>query len=538
MALRLKRERVANLKRGAPAMALVTIASLLLAYCAIVARPQIQDRYRQGCEKAMGQLGLTPLATIGSGKFVNDASLEEQRAELNLANLYLKRLIAIEPNDELARWRSGIVAEASSIVYESTSTDVRRSGDVKKAESLRSQGVTELKRAKEIMEALSQSKGNEAIRAQLWLLSQDLQNTDLDAAQLERLATTAEGILVSSPNERGAIGCLGQLRLRQGYSLDSDIGHEKRESYIHEATELLSKLDSRTFVEQAYLAEAMDASHVDESIQTAIRATQAYWTGSSSAKQSPEYLSAMFSCLLRLGNVQEGQSLILECLATLRLDQQIRLRELCADLCLRSIVCQHEFSSSLRRKPDAGTLGLALRLNAGAPKLTRLLTRLVQEQESDSLAKWINQNLADGGNLEPTHLIAAIRAALKDDWPTSRIELQLSVQNDSSFGSIGALFASALVDEELASVPFGMRFLEQLARVSSDSSNLWLTRAYFCEKHGELQKAAECLELIIEQARKNPKILDFLESLYTRMNKIDDVVRIQGQKVEFRKPIP
>jgi len=538
MALRLNRERVGNLKRGAPAIALVSVAILLLTYCAMLARPRIQDRYRQESEKVMGQLGLTPTAAIGAGELVIEASLEEQRAELNLANLYLKRLIAIEPNDELARWRSGIVAEASSAVYERTSMDVRRSGDTKKAESLRSQGVAELKRAKEIMETLSQSKGTEAIRAQLWLLSQDLQTTDLDAAQLERLATTTAGILVSSPDERGAIRCLGQVRLRQAYSMEWDIGHEKRESYIHEAIELLSKLESPVFIEQAYLAEAMDASRIDESIQTAIRATQAFWTSSSSAKQSPEYLSAMFSCLLRLGNVQEGQSLILESIPTLRPDQQIRLRELCADLCLRSIVCQYEFPSSLRRKPDAGSLSLALRLNAGTPKLTRLLTRLVQEQDSDSMARSINQNLVDAGNLEPTHLIAAIRAALKDDWPTSRKELQLSVQNDSSFAPIGALFVSSLVDDGLASVPFGMRFLEQLARVSPDSSNLWLTRAYFCEKNGELEKAAECLEPIIEEARKNPKILDFLESLYTRMNKMDDVVRIQGRKVEFRKPNP
>lgn len=528
--VRLARERAANVRRGIPAIAVGIIAMVLLIYSWTIARPKIQSSYRRQCDLAMSELELNPFTGANPNKIEANLSLEEQRKKLSVIKIYLKRLTGLQPNDENVRLQSGLVTEASSRLSARSAIEALRAGDTKKAEALRSQEIAERKSANEIIESVSQKEGAVANDASAWRMERALEIPLNDSRILDGLATKALKILESTPSNRIALKRLGQIRLFQAYDLNSELDHQKREWCARDALGLLSRIEAPTTVELAFVAESLDALNAEEAIQASIRATQQYWESTSNPQVSPESLAALFGCLLRLGSLHEAQAAILENLPKLAPAEQAILRGLCTEFCIRSIVSQIEFPLVGRRSTSMDALSLAIHLDSSSPKLVELLHRLVKVDESDSMLTSLSEILANSGDFGVKHMISATKAALAEDWTTSRTELQASLKLDPLLGTIGGFLATRMVDENLAPVSFGMRFLEQLARVSPDSLNLWYTRAVYCEKHGELEKAIECFERIHEKNPRNLSILEALESLYSRLSKIDDVSRIQRLK--------
>ncbi|MDZ4851305.1 MAG: hypothetical protein SGI77_18605 [Pirellulaceae bacterium] len=535
--LAVQRERRENFRRGLPAVALLGTAVFIFLFGTLIVRPRLESNYREKCDLAMSAFGILNHGGVAEDSTVGELPIEELRRQLDIIAIYLKRLTEMQSDNSLARYQSGLVAEASSQLYTRKALEAFRSGDTKESEAARSQSLSEQLRAKEIMELIAELDSKESHQAKAWLLARTLERPVYETSELERLANLAQNILDSSPENTIAIARLGQVRIAQAYAVVSDLDRGTRETYLREAIESLSSIESPSLVEQALLAEAVDAFDSEAAIEKSIQVSQRFWMNTAAKSNSPELIAAMFGCLIRQGSLKEAHALIVERFAGLSPNDQIVVRGLCSDFCLRNIVCQITFPIAGRRSTSINALSIAARLDATSVKLVDTLEQVVlSDEKSDEIYRALSLAVQEGSDNGLLHLIVAFRAALKENWTESRAELQQAFQIDVSLGTVGSVLVSRFVDKDIADIAFGMRFLEQMARVAPDSLNIWYTRSLFCEKHGELEKAVECLERILGNSPQSVEILDKLESLYVRLNKSADIHRIQRLKSEIRTP--
>ncbi len=461
--------------------------------------------------------------------------ISARRQALNDASLFLRRLIEVTPDVSRLNLKLALVAEASAQLCATMSDQATRNGDQVQAETLRKKAVADNLLAQDTMERLSKEDNEEALIAKSWELARALRQPLRNSQEIKRHAKAALDILQKAPSNRTGLVRLGQLRILQSYALDEQVNREDRVRWIGEAVELLSKIETPSMIEQSILAEALDALSPEQAIQAAIVASQKYWSEPPSSQQSPEGLAAFFSCLLRQGSLQESQSLIATKLPAMAASDQYAFRGLCSDYCLRFIECQHVFPSNERQMKSDQALSIAARVDSQSSTLLDLLARLVANKESDELSQKLSIELASGSDLGLNHLILAIRGAFENQWAISRDELQQAFEADLGLSATCVAFMARLVDLDSDNMTMAMRFLENALQIAPEATGLWYAAAVFLERHGELEKAAEYLEKMLDMTNNDPQILAFLSSIYSRLDRSEDVKRIQSELQRLRR---
>jgi tetratricopeptide (TPR) repeat protein len=462
-------------------------------------------------------------------------ALVAKRRLLNDASLYLRRLIDVSPEVSRLVLQLAVTAEASAQLHSRLAYQAAKDDDAVQAETYRRKAFSDAELAQDMMVRLSRQDNAQAQVAKAWELARTLRSPVRVPQRIEQLVVDALDVIEKSPSDRVGLARLGQLRTLQAYSIDDRHSSDERSAFIREAVELLSKIEPPSLVEQALLAEAQDAFSPEQAIQASIRVSQGFLGERANETQSPEDLACFFACLLRLGSLQEAQSIIVSKLPGLSPNDQQVCRGLCADYCVRRITCESNFPSAGRPIASADALVLAARLDPHSPPLLTLLERVIDQGEEDALSQKLFEQLQNERYATLRHLILAVRGAIENDWPGSRNELRQTFEKEIGLSSAAVALISQLVDSQRISVDTATQFLDNAIEISQGDPSLSFTSAIFFEKQNKLDKAADCLEKILVKTANDPQILTFLSKIYTRLDRREDHKRIQLELQKVRK---
>jgi tetratricopeptide (TPR) repeat protein len=528
------------LKATSP-IVLVSLGWLAIsAWSSFVVQPQIVSRYQEKSNAALQAANIIDadgnvLDLTHWLKKEAPETLADKRRLLNDASLYLRRLIDVSPDVSRLILQLAATADASAQLHSRLAYQATKDGDEIQAETYRRKAFTDSELAQDMMVRLSRQDNAEAQVAKAWELARELRSPVRTQDRIEQLVVNALEVLERAPASRVGLARLGQLRTLQAYAIEERSLLEERTRFIQEAVELLSRIDSPSLVEQAFLAEAQDALHPEQAIQTSIAASQGFLGEQADEKQSPEEIALFFSCLARLGSLQEAQSAVVSKLPGLSHQDQLACRGLCAEYCVRRVICESNFPSAARQFASVDALVLAIRLDPQSASLLKLVERMVVQREDDALSLGLFEQLTNERYATLRHLILAVRGAIENDWVGSRNEIRQSLEKEAGLSSAAVSIISHLVDSQLISVDTATQFLDNTMEISPDDPSLSFTSAIFFEKQNKLEKAAGCLEKILVKTANDPQILAFLGNIYARLDRREDQKRIQLELQKARK---
>ncbi|MFN9911713.1 MAG: hypothetical protein ACK53L_03965, partial [Pirellulaceae bacterium] len=161
----------------------------ILGYGFLVAKPAVPGKYRQASEAALAEVGLLPEGTSPVEDDREEDPLETLLDRYQVINIYLRRLSAIEPQRDWARYYTGLVAQGISEVLANKASLAFKAGDKKQSDRFQSQAQAEYKRAVDTLELLAKGDSPEALQARNWLLSHQLSDPTGRQQRLEEYAT-------------------------------------------------------------------------------------------------------------------------------------------------------------------------------------------------------------------------------------------------------------------------------------------------------------------------------------------------------------
>ncbi|MFY7876558.1 MAG: hypothetical protein ACOVQM_13990, partial [Pirellula sp.] len=338
-------------RKGIPSIVLAIVTLLLAGYSYWIVQPNIQDRYNRIVETNLKALGLAGEGTVTNAP-LEVASLngetsedrERRRQKLEETHLCLRRQIIWNNQDDLPRYRSGLVSAALAQWYLDEARRVAldpsetKDASIKIRDSIsRSRG--EHQKGTEAMRAALKINGPFSTRASLWMIQSQLsEKADLSTEEMNNLEQTIRDLLVKIVSPEASIrtqdkyeleALLAQLLVRSALSPMSSLDNAARAVRLKEAVALLGSSDpiamgSVTMVR--WLAQAKLATESVEAKQLAWNGTQTFWADRGDAPLSVDTTAAVFECMLIGGSVKEAQGFLADQLTGIPSYEQVELR--------------------------------------------------------------------------------------------------------------------------------------------------------------------------------------------------------------------
>lgn len=466
---------------------------------------------------------------------VDPKKLAVKRRALGEASLYLRRLIDVMPDVSDLILRLAMVSEASSKVNAALATVAMQNGEVNEADNYRRKSMVDAVFAEETMERIAREESGLGVIAKSWELARSLRRPIRDDAVRQELIEAAQKILDRDEGNRVGRARFAQLRVQQAYDINSSVDSEQRQAWLEEAVRLAGAIEDLSLNERAILAEALDGKSPEQAIEASTTVAQRYWSEESTEGRALESLTSAFASMIRLGSLQESLSLFASRLSTLPMEDQMAFRGLCSDFCMRYIECQFVFPSEIRRARSSDVLSLSARIDTQSTLYLGLLTRLVAADEQDMLASQLMRDLREGNDQWLFHLVLSARAALEKDRAVGLEETRrtLSLDRDASVTLVSLL--AFMIDDHRIDLSTAVEYLEMAEGLDPDAVGFSFAVGMFFEKHEAFDKAAACFEKVRAQTKNDPKILSMLMQIYLRLDRPEDVKRIQAEIQQQRK---
>ncbi len=548
-------------RKGIPSIVLAIVTLLLAGYSYWIVQPNIQDRYNRIVETNLNALGLAAEGTEGSAKLEvvslggeTNEDRERRRQKLEETHLCLRRQIIWNNQDDLPRYRSGLVSAALAQWYLDEARGVAldpsetKDASIKIRDSIsRSRG--ERQKGTEAMRAALKINGPFSTRASLWMIQNQLsEKADLSTDEMSSLEQTVRDLLVVSGAPESSVrtqdkqeldALLAQLLVRSSLSPMNSLDGAARTVRLKEAVALLSSSDPKAMGNVTmvrWLAQAKLAMESMEAKQLAWNGTQTFWAERVDTPLSLDTIAAVFECMLIGGSVKEAQGFLADQLPGIPSYEQVELRFRTAAACVRmltAIAIQSETNQSIDTNKVQAVLSIAMQLQ---PESAEVLA-LIESLANDSFGKGLFENLSIAVEQEGEQglktLLAVVKLELRGSNDQENVTSALSVERSNSifqeFGSVlkrqphlGIVVSKLAIRQTAKRLENASGWIQVLNGVTaaapeilvvwSDLANLYLSQSNY-------EQAIRCLEYLQSKLPDNQEIKDGIERAKSMMIK-------------------
>ena len=545
-------------RKGIPSIVLAIVTILLASYSYWIVQPNIQNRYNRIVETNMNELGLAAEGTATNaslevvsrgGKTGEDQTRRKQKLEET--HLCLRRQIIWNNQDDLPRYRSGLVSAALAQWYLSEASRVALDPSESKDASAKirdsiSRSRAERQKGTEAMRAALKINGPFSTRASLWMIQNQLsEKVELSTEEMSSLEQTVRDLRVGTRAQESSVwpqdkneleALLTQLLVRSTLSPMNAWDVPARVVRLNEVAALGSN-DTNAIKSVAmirWIAQAKLATASVEAKQLAWNGTQTFWADRGDTQLSVDTIAAVFECMLIGGSVKEAQGFLADQLPGIPSFEQVELRFRTASACVRmltAIAIQSETNKSIDTNKVQAVLSIAMQLQPESAEVLALIESLAK----DSFGKGLFENLSiaveQGGEQGLRKLLAVVKLELggsnSQEGSTSSVERTNSILQE--FGSVVkqqpylAIVVSKLAIRQTAQrVENASGWIQVLNGVTaaapeilvvwSDLANLYLSQSNY-------EQAIRCLEYLQSKLPDNQEIRDGIERAKSMMIK-------------------
>lgn len=545
-------------RKGIPSIVLAIVTILLASYSYWIVQPNIQNRYNRIVETNMNELGLAAEGTATNaslevvslgGKTGEDQTRRKQKLEET--HLCLRRQIIWNNQDDLPRYRSGLVSAALAQWYLSEARRVALDPSESKDASAKirdsiSRSRAERQKGTDAMRAALKINGPFSTRASLWMIQNQLsEKVELSTEEMSSLEQTVRDLRVGTRAQESSVwpqdkneleALLTQLLVRSALSPMNAWDVPARVVRLNEVAALGSN-DTNAIKSVAmirWIAQAKLATASVEAKQLAWNGTQTFWADRGDTPLSVDTIAAVFECMLIGGSVKEAQGFLADQLPGIPSFEQVELRFRTASACVRmltAIAILSKTNESIDANKAQAVLSIAMQLQ---PESVEVLA-LIESLAKDSFGKGLFENLSiaveQGGEQGLRKLLAVIKLELggsnSQEGSTSSVERTNSILQE--FGSVVkqqpylAIVVSKLAIRQTAQrVENASGWIQVLNGVTaatpeilvvwSDLANLYLSQSNY-------EQAIRCLEYLQSKLPDNQEIKDGIERAKAMMIK-------------------
>lgn len=550
-------------RKGIPSVVLAIVTVLLASYSYWIVQPNIQDRYNRIVETNLNALGLAAEDTATSAPLEvvsligeTSADRERRRQKLEETHLCLRRQIIWNNQDDLPRYRSGLVSAALAQWYldeaRRVALDPSETEDalVKIRDSIsRSRG--ERQKGTEAMRAALKINGPFSTRASLWMIQNQLsEKADLSTEEMSSLEQTVRDLLaitvspetlVRTQDKHELDALLAQLLVRSTLSPLSLLDGAARTERLKEADELLGSCDPKAMGSVTmvrWLAQAKLATESMEAKQLAWNGTQNFWADRGDAPLSVDTIAAVFECMLIGGSVKEAQGFLIDQLPGIPSYEQAELRFRTAAACVRmltAIAIQSESNKSIETNKVQAVLSIAMQLQPESAEVLALIECLAKDSSGKGLFENLSIALEQEGEQGLRTLLAVVKLELLGSNDQEDASSALNVERPNSilqdFGStlkrqphLGIVVSKLAIRQTAQHEKNASGWIQVLNGVTaaapeilvvwSDLANLYLSQSNY-------EQAIRCLEYLQSKLPGNQEIKEGIQQAKAMMIKKD-----------------
>lgn len=544
--------------KGIPSIVLAIVTILLASYSYWIVQPNIQSRYNRIVETNLKELGLVDAETATSdalevvslgGEAGEDR--ERRRQKLEETHLCLRRQIIWNNQDDLPRYRSGLVSAALGQWYldEARRVALDPSGTEDVSVTIRdsiSRSRAERQKGMEAMRAALKIKGPFATRASLWMIQNQLsEQADLSTEEMSGLEQTVRDLLVGTGTPESSVrmqdkvaleALLTQLLVRSALSSRSSIAGDSldvaaRVVLLKEAAALGSSdpksMESVSMVR--WLAQAKLAIDSVEAKQLAWNGTQTFWSNRSEAQLSVDMIAAVFECMLIGGSLKEAQGFLADQLPGIPTFEQVELRFRTAAACVRmltAIAIYSDTDKSIDANKVQAVLSIAMQLQPESTEVLTLIESLAKINNQSRFFENLSQVIGAERELGLGVLLDVIRSANDGAGESTANGFQTALGKEFE-GKIAAQPVLAIVAAKIAIRQVGqqldlaepwIKILKRVTIVAPDLLVVWSDLASLHLAQSQFDQALECFEVLRLKLPGNLEIQDAIERTKARVS--------------------
>ena len=548
-------------RKGIPSIVLAIVTLLLAGYSYWIVQPNIQDRYNRIVETNMDELGLAadgtatkaPLEAVSlSGETSEDR--ERRKQKLEETHLCLRRQIIWNNQDDLPRYRSGLVSTALAQWYLSEARRVALDPSETKDASInirdsisRSRG--ERQKGAEAMRAAQKINGPFSTRASLWMIQNQLsEKVELSTEEMSSQEQTIRDLLVITGSPESSVrpqdkneldALLAQLLVRSTLSPMSLLDGAARTGRLKEAIELLSSSDPKAMSSVTlvrWLAQAKLATESMEAKQLAWNGTQSFWTDRVDTPLSVDTIAAVFECMLIGGSVKEAQGFLADQLPGIPSYEQVELRFRTAAACVRmltAIAILSKTNESIDTNKVQAVLSIAMQLQPESAELLALIESLAKESFGKGLFENLSIAVEQEGELGLKKLLAVVKLELggsnNQEGTTSASsvertnsilhEFESVVKRQPHIGIVVSKLAIRQTAQRAENASGWIQVLNGVTAATPEILVVWSDLANLYLSQSNYEQAIRCLEYLQSKLPDNQEIKDGIERAKAMMIK-------------------
>lgn len=532
-------------RKGIPSIVLAIVTILLALYSYWIVQPNIQNRYKSIVEGNLRDLGLIEVkraegtakeSSLGSER--TNEERQSRRQKLEETHLCLRRQIIWNNQDDLPRYRTGLVSAALADWYledaRRLSTDSSPGPDTVAAiRDAVSRARAERQKGMEAMRAAVKIGGPYAQLASLWMVQNQMsEKAELSLEEIANLEATVRELIqqrvdasseINSAEELSASkSLLAQLLVRDSLSPLSSQDARTRRDRLSECIPLIPTelLDDVTNVR--WLAEAKLATQPIDAKQLAWQGTQSFWAKQNEATFSVDTIAAAFECMLIGGSLKEAQAFLAERLPGVPSFEQAELRSRSALACIRMLM-----ATSLRQLDDKSTkdakipavLSIAMQLQPDSSELLSVLERTATNDKADEVFGSLSGMVEADGEPGLRSLLNVIRYASNSqtelssvDTPTAYVsEFENYVAKQPILGIVASKLALRQTAKQPELAERWTMILKRVTVVAPDILVVWSDLASLYTIQSQTEQAIECLEYLQAKLPDNQEIGEAIE---------------------------
>lgn len=539
-------------RKGIPSIVLAIVTILLASYSYWVVQPNIQNRYNRIVETNLNELGLAEEGTVTTAA-LEVASLsgavedrERRRQKLEETHLCLRRQIIWNNQNDLPRYRSGLVSAALAQWYLDEARRVALDPSETKDASVKirdfiSRSRAERQKGTEAMRAALKIDGPFSTRASLWMIQNQLsEKAELSTEERSSLEQTVRDLLTRTgvqdstdwTQEKHELeAMLVQLLVRSALSPMSSLDGAARVVRLKEAIALGSSdpkaIDSVSMVR--WMAQAKLATETVEAKQLAWNGTQTFWSNRGEAPLSVDTIAAVFECMLIGGSLKEAQGFLAEQLPGIPPFEQVELRFRTASACVRmltAIAIHSDTDKNIDANKVQAVLSIAMQLQPESTEVLTLVESLAKISHPISLFERLSQIIGAERELGLGVLLEVVRSANVEanESIANGIQATLDMEFESKIAAqpILAIVAAKVAIRQVRQQPYlAERWTKILKRVTSVAPDLlvvWSDLASLHIAQSQFDQALECFEYLQVKLPGNLEIQDAIERTKARVS--------------------
>jgi tetratricopeptide (TPR) repeat protein len=542
---------------GLPSLVLAIITISLALVSQFYTQPRILTRYQRIVQRAMERhsaSGDLPSESATPSEFrtrrdrPNDTETRGSEAfplreidELRNAELASQRLVVEQPTDANHRYAVARIGLMLSNGYWELARSSSRVDDQIARSSFEQLAMVARGRAEDAMRSALRYPGLGSLRAEKWILTDRLHRMSVfshdSIALLESVIQRAEALSTQSPNDRDWLHLLGRGRVMLALSPVTEASKQERLTLLEQGERAFKQcfemdrdtsdeLKRSAFVDHVWMAEAIAATDIDQSVQWAKesvlnRIPQSSATGPIGT-EGIEEIDALFRALLLMGSPEEALAAFESRRDQLNGFDRSLLQSLIASSCVRVVLLRTLLPEAIGQRTSEGRLvRLAMQLAPNSADAIALLEAWIDEKP---FVGAISESESTNNEREDSALVSVFRWARQErmkevgmgasvpspifpsDWTARPSDADVLV------GMVPVIFE--WVRRTKISPERAQEMLETMQSSAPGNANLMVANAMLAFQLRDYDRAIRELRILQERIPDNVELQNFLLAAY------------------------